>query len=95
MSKPIPFSLTYRFVPHKSFLGISDGFLLQTLFDYSCQYAQWAAKIDQQFNALISCNTWAYIRSDKDYPSVPLKYTFRAKKIEDLGKEFLLKARGV
>lgn len=95
LSTPIPFSLTSRLVPHKTYLGVSDGPELPTSFDSACHSAKWAAAIDREYNDLLRRGTWTYIPSDKNHPPVPFKWIFRAKQIDDIGNEFLYKARCV
>lgn len=93
MRASIASSSTY--IPHKSYIGISDGPPLPTSFNQACKSKDWSAAIDREYNALIKRGTWKYVKSDPNHPPVPFKWTFRAKKIDSELLEFLFKARCV
>lgn len=83
------FDFSSTMVPHKSYIGISDGPPLQTLFKTACVSPNWMDAINREYNALIPRGTWKYIHSDPKYPLVRLKWKFRAKELNGSGEQFL------
>lgn len=73
------FSLTSRFTPHKTYLGVIDGPPLPTSFAFACFSTERAAAIDSEYNFLLRRGTWKYIKFDANITPVPFKSTFRSK----------------
>lgn len=85
--------LRANLVPHKTHQGISDGPPLPLSFKDACNHPAWAASIDREYLALVERETWEYVKRTADMKPVPFKWSFRAKQIDDEGKEFIYKAR--
>lgn len=75
--------------------GISDGPPLPVSFDDTCSNSNWPAAIDREYNALVHRNTWKYVKITNNMLPILLKWTFRAKQIDDTQNNFLYKARCV
>lgn len=84
------------FIPHKSFLGISDGHPLPASCDAA--YAdpkKWAAAVDREYDALVRSGAWKYVKRTNNMRPVPFKWTFRAKTARRHRRQLHYKARCV
>lgn len=90
-----PFIMFTEHAYSKYYLEITDGPPLPTSFNAACNNKRWSEAIDRDFEALKRRRTWSYIKCTGDMQPVPFKWTYRAKKLDEKGEEFLFKARCV
>lgn len=85
-------AMNSRLIPHKSYIGASYGPPLPFSFEAACTSREWSAAIDEEYQALIKRNTWKYIPCKPGEHAPPFKWIFRAKQIDEAGREFTFKA---
>lgn len=72
--------------------GISDGPPLPPSFEASRSDPNWSDEIDRQYDSLLRRRTWRCVEQTESISRVPLKWTVRAKQLDESGNNFLYKA---
>lgn len=62
-------------------------------FAEACQYPGWSKAIDGEYNALVSRDTWEYVRLQPGMRPVPYTWVFLVKPLDAEGKKFMEKTR--
>ena len=69
-----------------------DGDLPKS-FAEACKNPNWCEGIDREYNAHVRRGTWIYVIRTSDMRPVPYIWVFRKKPLDDIGLEWLFKAR--
>ncbi len=86
-------SAFYQETPRLALPDDTDDARATTSFSEACQYPEWAAAIDREYNAFIMWNTWIYVEPTPEMNMTSFLLIFRLKLLDALGLHYMCKVR--